>query len=133
MKHTGKTIEEYMSLDYPFIVTAFSDNDFNGYKAFLLDIPAVESIGITPSEALHDLDEVKREWIMFAIDKGITIPEPSAALSSAMAYSGRITLRIPKTLHRQVAERALLDGVSLNSYLNKVINSGMADSTISRP
>ena len=31
-------------------------------------------------------------------------------------YSGRLLIRIPKALHRDLAEAALLNGVSLNQY-----------------
>jgi antitoxin HicB len=125
MKQLKRTIEEYMAMDYPFIVAPFQEEGFSGYRAFLLDIPAVESVGTTPEDALSDLNEVKKEWITFAIEKGITIPEPETEFLSAMKYSGRVTLRIPKTLHRQAAERAFLDGISLNSYLNEAIQRGM--------
>jgi predicted HicB family RNase H-like nuclease len=32
-------------------------------------------------------------------------------------YSGKFALRLPKSLHRQLAEGAVRDGVSLNQYL----------------
>jgi predicted RNase H-like HicB family nuclease len=125
MKQKKRTIEEYMALDYPFIVVPFHEKGFSGYRAFLLDIPAVESIGATPEEALSDLNDVKKEWIAFAIEKSLVIPEPETDFPTTMKYSGRVTLRIPKTLHRQAAERALLDGVSLNMCLNEAIQRGM--------
>jgi len=125
MKTKSRTIDEYMALDYPFIVVPFHEDGFNGYKAFLIDIPAIESIGTTPEEALHDFADVKKEWFAFALEKNIAIPEPDADLPAAIEYSGRVTLRIPKALHRKASERAILDGVSLNAYLNEVIQRGM--------
>ena len=124
-KRTRLTIEEYMKLDYLFVVVPFSESDFKGYRAFLLDIPAIESIGSTPEEAISDLGNVKKEWFAFAIEKSIPIPEPNTDFPQALSYSGRITLRMPKSLHRQVSERAILNGVSLNAYLNEVIQRGM--------
>jgi len=56
------------------------------------------------------------------------IPEPENDFQTTMNYSGRVTLRIPKSLHRQAAERALLNGVSLNSFLNEAIQRGMIKS-----
>jgi len=73
-----QSIEKYEAFDYPFIVMQFRDDGFIGYRAFLLDIPAVESLGTTPDEALSDLDEIKKEWLAFALEKGIAIPEPDA-------------------------------------------------------
>ncbi|MCL2111350.1 MAG: type II toxin-antitoxin system HicB family antitoxin [Clostridiales bacterium] len=125
MRAKTKSIEDYMALGYPFIVVPFHEDGFVGYRAFLLDIPAVESLGTTPEEALHDLDEAKREWLSFALKKGIAIPEPNVDFPATMAYSGRVTLRISKTLHRQASERAHMDGISLNSYLNEAIRRGI--------
>ena len=123
-----KTIEEYIATDYPFIVVPFREDLFSGYRAFLIDIPAVEAIGSTPEEAITDLIEVKREWMTYAFEKGFVIPEPENDFQTTMNYSGRVTLRIPKSLHRQAAERALLNGVSLNSFLNEAIQRGMIKS-----
>ena len=120
-----RTIEEYMAMDYPFIVVPFREEGFCGYRSFFINIPAIESIGKTPEEALLELNEVKKEWMTFAIEKGIEIPEPETNFHTTMKYSGRVTLRMPKTLHRQATERALLYGVSLNSYLNEAIQRGM--------
>jgi len=119
-------VDDYMNFDYPFVVIPFSDDEFSGYRAFLIDIPAIESIGITKEEALEDLDDVKREWIAYALDKGIIIPEPDTSFPETLTYSGRVTLRMPKTLHRQASEKALFNGVSLNTYLNEVIQRGMS-------
>ncbi|WP_042226876.1 toxin-antitoxin system HicB family antitoxin, partial [Paenibacillus popilliae] len=33
------------------------------------------------------------------------------------AYSGKFNVRIPKTLHRQLAEQSEREGVSLNQYV----------------
>ena len=132
MKKNRRSIDEYMALDYPFIVVPFREDGFVGYRAFLIDIPAVESIGTTPEEALRDFDDVKREWLMFAIEKGISIPEPDTDLTASIEYSGRVTLRIPKALHRKASERAILDGVSLNTYLNEVIQRGMVTAAAER-
>jgi len=132
MKQKTRTIDDYMKLDYPFIVVPFKEEDFIGYRAFLIDIPAVESIGKTPEEALSDFNDTKKEWFSFALEKGIAIPEPDADLPKAVEYSGRITLRIPKTLHRKASERAILDGISLNAYLNEAIQRGMTTAAAER-
>ena len=132
MKKKNQLIEKYMALDYPFIIVPFQEDGFSGFRAFLLDIPAIESLGATPEEALSDIDEVKREWIAFALEKGIAIPEPNSDFLATMAYSGRVTLRLSKTLHRQAAENAQMGGISLNAYLNEVILRGMLGTVIAQ-
>ena len=47
--------------------------------------------------------------------------EPTITLDALKAeleqYSGKIVLRIPRSLHRQLKERAAVEGVSLNQYM----------------
>ena len=80
-----------------------------------------ESLGATPEEAVADLEDVREEWFSFALAKGIRIPDPDDAFSQRTSYNGRVTLRMPRSLHQQVAQKAALEGVSLNSYLNSAI------------
>lgn len=35
---------------------------------------------------------------------------------SVEGYSGKLSLRVPRSLHKELAERAKLEGVSLNQY-----------------
>jgi predicted HicB family RNase H-like nuclease len=107
--------------EYPLAITPYSDCDFTGYRAFLIDIPAVESLGATPEEAVADLEDAKKEWFAYAKAKGIHIPSPDIAFNQRVGYNGRVTLRMPRSLHQQVAQKAALEGVSLNSYLNSAI------------
>jgi predicted HicB family RNase H-like nuclease len=111
--------------DYPFAVTPFEDGDFAGYRAFLIDIPSVESLGASSEEAIEGLAEAQAEWFAYAAAKSIRIPEPDPVFAQKAEYSGRVTLRIPRSLHRQVAQKAVLEGVSLNAYLNATIERGI--------
>ena len=113
--------DKKMTDQYPFAVAFYEDGDFVGYRAFLIDIPAVESLGTTPEEAVADLEDVRKEWFAYAHSKGIHIPNPDTAFSQRVDYNGRVTLRMPRSLHQQVAQKAALEGVSLNSYLNSAI------------
>jgi predicted RNase H-like HicB family nuclease len=112
---------EKLMYEYPFAVAPYESDDFVGYRAFLIDVPAVESLGATPEEAVADLEDARLEWFAFAQAKGIQIPKPDATFAQRVDYNGRITLRMPRSLHQQVAQRAALEGVSLNSYLNSAI------------
>ena len=47
------------------------------------------------------------------------IPKPYSAKSQ---FSGRITLRTPKSLHRGLIEKAQSEGVSLNQHLVYVLS-----------
>jgi antitoxin HicB len=58
-----------------------------------------------------------KEWLEIALEENIPIPEPRPADQ----YSGKFNLRIPRTLHRQLAEAAEDEGVSLNQFYNKIL------------
>ena len=54
----------------------------------------------------------KKTWLTAAIEDGIEIAEPETADS----YSGQFKLRLPKTLHKTLAEKSKKEGVSMNQY-----------------
>ena len=56
--------------------------------------------------------DAKKEWLSAAIEDGIDIPCPEPADH----YSGQFKLRLPKSLHKQLAEDAKRDGISMNQY-----------------
>ena len=41
---------------------------------------------------------------------------PYEQLRDEVEYSGKISLRLPRTLHKELSERAKREGVSLNQY-----------------
>ena len=51
-------------------------------------------------------------WLINALNKGIDIPEPDRLDD----YSGQFKLRLPKSLHRQLAVNAKKEGISMNQY-----------------
>ncbi len=105
-----KTIEEYLALEYPFNVVADREG---GYVILYPDLPGcmtqVESLEEIPQAA----DEIRRLWLMTEYAEGAEIPLPSYPEE----YSGKFNVRLPKSLHRELAEAAQRDGVSLNQYV----------------
>ena len=49
------------------------------------------------------------------INDGSTIPL-DGFIESLQGYSGKVLLRLPKSLHKRLAEEARAEGVSLNQY-----------------
>ena len=54
----------------------------------------------------------RKEWLIAAMEEGISIPEPV----SEEEYSGQFKLRIPKSLHKSLAEHSKAEGISMNQY-----------------
>ena len=82
-----------------------------GYLIEVPDLPGCMTAGSTITEAIEMLDEAMMLWVGAALEEGQTIPEPS---HHEHQYSGRLLVRMPKTLHRRLIERAEDEGVSAN-------------------
>jgi len=83
------------------------------YAAQILEFPGCFSEGGTPDEAYENLQEAAESWLESALSRRMAIPEPFAT----QGYSGTVSLRLPKSIHRRAAQYAHKDGVSLNQFL----------------
>jgi predicted RNase H-like HicB family nuclease len=81
------------------------------------ELPGCKADGETAQEALSSLEVSRELWIESRMATGLEIPEPQ----EAPQYSGRFVLRIPKSLHRELANEAEAEGVSLNSLVSNVL------------
>jgi len=109
-KIANRNLEYYLGLPYRVVLYPSPEG---GFAVEVPDLPGCISQGQTVQEALDMIEDAKRCWIADALERGEPVPEPS----SEEAYSGRILVRAPKSLHRALAERAKEEGVSLNQYI----------------
>lgn len=105
-----KTLEEYMKL--PYKLEIIPDTEESGYVASYPELPGCITCGETIASAVANADDAKKEWLLAAIEENIEIAEPE----SADSYSGQFKLRLPKTLHKTLAEDSKKEGVSMNQY-----------------
>jgi predicted RNase H-like HicB family nuclease len=82
------------------------------------ELPGCKADGETAQKALSSLDVCRELWIESRLATGLEVPEPQ----EAPQYSGRFVLRIPKSLHRELAIEAEAEGVSLNSLVSNVLS-----------
>lgn len=90
-----------------------------GYTASIQEFPGCFADGDTADQALENLMAAAASWVAAQEDLGQEIPPPFAAHN----FSGRIALRIPRSLHKQAAELASSEGVSLNQVLTSAISA----------
>jgi len=100
-------------LKRPYLRILTPDAESGTYTAEILEFPGCVAEGSSPEEAYQWLEKSAVSWIKAAADLGQDIPRPL----SAKGFGGRVALRLPKSLHRQVALAAIRDGVSLNQFL----------------
>lgn len=112
-----KTVEEYLALPYTIEVMRDSAQNWSGWFAKVVELPGC----MTQAERFDELDEMiadaMRAWIETAVAEGVPIPEPRPREE----YSGKFLARVPKSLHRQLAETAAREGVSLNAFVNAAL------------
>lgn len=98
------------------------------FEARVKELPDLAEYGESYEEA-YDLaiDAIETAAEAFA-EKGRVFPQATVPADS---YSGRVTLRISRSLHRGLAEAADVEGVSLNQHLVNVLTyfSGYAASS----
>ena len=105
-----KTLEEYMKLPYKLEIVP--DTEESGFVASYPELPGCITCGETIADVVANAEDAKRVWLSTAIEDKIEIAEPETAES----YSGQFKLRLPKTLHKTLAEDSKKEGVSMNQY-----------------
>jgi antitoxin HicB len=106
-----RTVEEYMALPYTVELTPDDGSCFAKIK----ELEGCMTVGDNPAEALEMLDDAKEGWFATAIEDGLEIPLPESMRE--VKQSGKVALRMPKSLHRQLVEMAEAEGVSLNQHI----------------
>ena len=105
-----KTLEEYMKLPYKLEIVP--DAEDSGFVASYPELPGCITCGETIADVAANAEDAKKAWLSVAIEDNIEIAEPE----SAESYSGQFKLRLPKTLHKTLAEDSKKEGVSMNQY-----------------
>lgn len=108
--------QEYLKEPYTRILIPDGEG---GFSAEILEFPGCFSEGRTADEAMSNLEESVLAWIEACNDEGTPIPKPFMN----QGYGGRIALRLPKSLHRQIARMAERDGTSINQLLVAAIGA----------
>lgn len=112
------SLEYYLTLQYP--VTLYPDPE-GGYVGQIKELPGCLTQGETLEETVANINEVRELWIETAYEAGDEIPLPSKDDN----YSGKLLVRMPKSLHRRLAETAEQQGVSLNQYIVSLLSAAV--------
>ena len=105
-----KTLNDYMEM--PYRMEIIEDKEEGGFVAFYPDLPGCITCGETVEIAVANALDAKKAWLQAALEDGIEIHEPD----SLEEYSGQFKLRMPRSLHRALAEHSRQEGISMNQY-----------------
>ena len=90
------------------------DEDGEYFQGSVKEFPDLNVYAETYVEAYESIIETIQASISLLTEQNKAIPQPLEVIEG---YSGRITLRMPKTLHREISINAKSEGVSLNQYI----------------
>lgn len=113
-----KDFEYYMKLPYQIVIKPSSEG---GYVAYIPDLPGCITQGETLAEIAEMIEDAKAGWLDLALQDGKEIPEPDPEEE----YSGKFNVRIPKSLHKELAVKAREEKVSLNQTVTYLLAKGL--------
>jgi RNA polymerase sigma-B factor len=119
-------------LDLPYHVAVKSEGDgAAGWSATIEELPGCTARGGTPDEAVDSLRPVMQAWLETALAERRAIPVPNAAGEpskprSASSHSGRFLVRMPGSLHEQLARAAEHQQVSLNRFVTDTLAASVS-------
>lgn len=115
-----KDINYYMGL--PYKIEIVPEESEAGFNATVRDLKGCMAFGETITEAVEALAEIKQAWFELALERGWQIPEP--AVIEYPEYSGKFNVRLPRYLHRELAEMAKQEDTSLNQLVVALLSEG---------
>ena len=107
----------------------FWSDDDEGYVAVSPEFPRLSAFGGTAEAALAELRGVLEEAVAQYKEEGWPLPVPQ----THGEYSGQFRVRVAKSLHSALAQRAQAEGVSMNALVSQYLARGLGhDAALSR-
>ncbi|MDA8210276.1 MAG: toxin-antitoxin system HicB family antitoxin [Clostridia bacterium] len=106
---TKKDLDYYLTLPYRVVLYPAVEG---GYVVEMPDLPGCLSQGETVEEAYTMIRDAQKLWLKTALELGREIPEPADD-----EYSGKFNVRVPKSLHKALSEKAKAENISLNQLI----------------
>ena len=110
----ARRVAEYMRR--PYLMEVVWDDDY--WAATFPELPGLVAAADTWDELAQKIADAKESYFEAALEAGLPIAQPG---DSSAPASGRVLLRLPKTLHRLATRAAVRDGVSVNTFLVSAI------------
>ena len=108
-----KNLKYYLSL--PYKLEIIPDTEECGFCASYPELPGCVTCAETMEQVIANALDAKKNWLKAALEDGVAIQLPQKE-RSLNEYSGQFKLRIPKSLHKALAEHSKKEGISMNQY-----------------
>jgi len=99
-----------MGLNYK--IEVVRDETEGGYVFSIPELKGCLTCSDQLDKGMKMLEDAKKQWLIAALESGYKIPEPNILED----YSGQFKLRLPKSLHKELAEKSKQEGISMNQY-----------------
>ena len=93
-----KTLNDYLAMSYRMEIV--EDKDEGGFVVSYPELPGCITCGETIERAVENAADAKKAWLEAALEE----------------YSGQFKIRMPRSLHRDLAEHSKKEGISMNQY-----------------
>jgi antitoxin HicB len=119
---TSRGVKEPTAAPYPIVLAHHSNGEGPEWIATVEELPGCQARGTTPESAAAAVhDEVER-WLRNARAEGREVPPPGAAAS----HSGKLLVRMPRSLHAELVRASEREGTSLNAYIVAALSASVA-------
>lgn len=89
------------------------------FEARISELPDIFEYGDSFDQAYQLAIDSIQTTVELLQAQGKKMPDPVVSFEN---YSGRVSLHLPKTLHRMIACNAKQEGISVNQYVANVLN-----------
>ena len=114
-KKIEKQVKEFLEFPYTFTIGKDKEHDEKEYFYVQVnELPGCASDGKSQEEALKNIKNAMYDWIETALLNGEKVPTPEG-------FSGKFTVRIPPSLHRDLITKVNKEGVSINQFITTAI------------
>ncbi len=110
-------IDYYLRLPYSILLHQTEDEGKNYWIAEIPQLPGCKSHGSSIDEAIQSVQEAKRDWISDSLQRGERVPVPV----ERDQYSGKILVRMSRSLHRALSLMAESENLSLNQLMVTIL------------
>ena len=115
-------VSEHLDRPYEISVVRRGGDEGMAWSAQVEELAGCEVRAATEAEALSAVREAMAEWIADALSNDRPVPPPRAEAD----HSGRLLVRMPRTLHAELARLADRERVSLNALIVGILGGATA-------
>lgn len=106
---------------YTHVVRPLTEEEGGGFLISFPELAGCISDGETIEETIANGRDAFAAYASALIEQGLEVPAPTANVD----VSGKFVVRLPKSLHAQLASRSKREGVSLNTLVVSYVAAGV--------